>query len=263
MRFRGYTVTTPPYFEPVSLFELKESLKLCTTDTDEDNLLMGLIASARDFVEKYQRRAIVEQTLQMKLDTLCTPMLPVMPNLKSVSSITYLDTAGDSQTLSTDLYDVDTASVPGRITKAYAQTYPTTYPVESAATINYVAGYPKYTGAFVSTTTTSLVATFTDALPPRGVVYVINATGQYEAIGYRAAFNNSGTWTMTMPVALTYTYAIDDVVEVHAIPESTRQAIIAVATQMYEHPAMYSEISLSDNKTARMLLNAERVHEYY
>ena len=262
-RFRGYTETTPPKFEPVSLFEMKKTLRLCTTDTEEDSYIYGLLSAARQIVEQYQRRAIVQRNIAMTLDTLSDTIMPVLPNLVSVNSITYLDTAGDEQTLSSALYNVDTASVPGRITKAYAVAYPTTYTVESAVTVNYTAGYKKYAGTFNSATTTTLNVDFTDTIPTVGVVYLINAAGQYEAYGYRNAFNNAGVWTITLPTSLTYTYAEDDVVEVHAIPETSRQAIIAVASDMYEHPAMSAEVSLSKNKTAQMLLGVERVPEFY
>lgn len=262
-RFRGYETTVPPKFEPVSLFEFKKSLRLCTTDTDEDSYLSSLLFAARDAVERYQKRSIVQRTVKMTLDGLCDVILPVLPNLVSVSSITYLDTAGDEQTLSTDYYNVDTTSMVGRITKAYAVAYPSTYSVESAVTVNYVSGYKKYTGTFNSETDGSLSVDFSDTIPQTGVVYIVNATGQYEVFGYRNAFNNGGVWNLTIPTSLTYTFAEDNVVEVHAIPEVTRQAIIAIAGDLYEHPSMSSEVSLSKNKTARMLLESERVHEFY
>jgi len=262
-RFRGYAVVTPPAFEPVSLFEFKKALRLCTSDTDEDSYLSALLAGARMMVETYQRRAIVQQGIGMTLDYLLDTLLPVKPPLVSVESITYLDTAGDQQTLSSDLYRVDTTSLPGRVTKDYGQTYPSIYPVEAAVTVNYTAGYPKQAGTFDSWTTTSLVADFTGTIPATGVVYVINATGQREAYGYRGATNNGGIWTLTVPTAPTYSFSVDDVIEVHAIPETTRQAIIAIASDMYEHPAMSAEVSLSQNKTAQMLLGAELVPEFY
>lgn len=263
MRYSGISVTTPPKFEPVSLFELKQALKLCTSDTDEDALLSSLISAARVTVEAYQRRTIVQTSYKMNLDGWCDPILPIKPPLVSVSSVTYLDSAGDEQTLGTGLYNVDTASIPGRITKDYGDTYPTLYPVKDNVSVNYTAGYAKYAGTFDSWTTTSLVADFTGTIPQSGVVYIVNATGQYEVFGYRNAFNNSGVWTMTLPTSSTYSFSVDDVVEVYAIPEATRQAIIAIASDMYEHPGTQSEISLSQNKTAQMLLAVERVPEFY
>ncbi len=263
MRFRGYTIATQPVCEPVSLYEFKQALRLCVSDTDDDPLLTSLLVAARQTAEQYQRRAFIQQGVSMSLDCLPQVIQPVLPDLVSVESITYLDSAGDTQTLSSDLYDVDTLSLPGRITKAYGQTYPTTYAQESAVTVNYTAGYKKYTGAFNSHTTGTISVDFTSAIPTTGTVYLVNATGQWEAYSYRNAFNNSGVWTMTLPTSLAYTYAEDDVVMIFSIPDSTRLGIMSIASQMYEHPAMQSEVSLSNNRVASMLLNINRVPEFY
>jgi uncharacterized phiE125 gp8 family phage protein len=64
--------------------------------------------------------------------------LPYGP-LASVASIAYLDDNGDSQTLSTDVYSVDT--VGKRVCLKYDQVWPTTRDIENAVTITYVTGY--------------------------------------------------------------------------------------------------------------------------
>ena len=59
-----------------------------------------------------------------------------------MTSIQYVDDAGDTQTLSTSLYQVDTKSQPGRIIPAYGESWPTVRSdTLNAVTVNFVAGY--------------------------------------------------------------------------------------------------------------------------
>ncbi len=66
---------------------------------------------------------------------------PLRSPLSSVTSIGYVDSNGDSQTFSSDDYDVDTTSEPGRIALAYGEVWPTTRSDINAITLTYVAGY--------------------------------------------------------------------------------------------------------------------------
>jgi len=54
-------VTTAPASEPVSLAELKASLRI--TDTAQDSLLTQYIIDARDMAERFTGRKFIEQTL--------------------------------------------------------------------------------------------------------------------------------------------------------------------------------------------------------
>lgn len=63
------------------------------------------------------------------------------PTLQSVTSITYVDTDGATQTLPPSAYLVDSKSEPGRITPAYGLVWPTTRWQTGAVTIRFVAGY--------------------------------------------------------------------------------------------------------------------------
>jgi len=66
---------------------------------------------------------------------------PPLPPLQSVTSIKYLDTAGDEQTLDSAAYRVDIYSHPARITPAYGYTWPALRDVINAITIEFVTGY--------------------------------------------------------------------------------------------------------------------------
>ena len=63
------------------------------------------------------------------------------PPLISISSITYIDSDGVEQTLSSSLYRVGTKSSPGRVTPAHGEVWPTTRNVTEAVTITFLAGF--------------------------------------------------------------------------------------------------------------------------
>lgn len=60
-------VTTAPASEPVSLAELKLSLRI--TDTAQDTILTQYIVDARDMAERYTGRKFIEQTLTSYTDS--------------------------------------------------------------------------------------------------------------------------------------------------------------------------------------------------
>ena len=92
-------------------------------------------------------RSLVNTTWRVKLDEWpCDEdgdaeiELP-RPPLVSVSSITYLDTANTSQTLSSSHYTVDSHNEPGRIVPSYNSIWPEVLDHVNAITVTYVAGY--------------------------------------------------------------------------------------------------------------------------
>lgn len=134
--------TVEPTTEPVSLDEAKSQ---CRVDTSDDDIFItGLIAAARDYVEKTARRAFITQTWRLSLDEWpCGDEIELpKPPLVSVSSIIYKDTVGAQTTLSSSTYIVDTDSEPGRVKLAYGESWPsdTLYPANPIQ-ITYVAGY--------------------------------------------------------------------------------------------------------------------------
>lgn len=138
-------VTAPP-IEPVTLAELKAHAKI--EFSDDDALITSLGQAARETIEIATRRAIIEQQWDLKID--CFPgagkqFIP-RPPLRSIDSITYLDTAGASQTLAASIYTVvapsgDTAPR-GYFHIAPDQVWPTTQSTFNAVTIRFTAGYP-------------------------------------------------------------------------------------------------------------------------
>ena len=128
-----------PALEPVSISEAKAFLRI--TDSDQDTEVSGLISSAREYVEAALNRSLMTQTWVLRLRCFEEPIVLPNPPLISVSSITYLDIDGTSQTLSSSVYTVDTYREPSGIVLAYAQSWPSTRDQINAVTITYTAGY--------------------------------------------------------------------------------------------------------------------------
>lgn len=117
--------------------------KVPTRNTTGDVELSALIQTAREYAETVTRRALIEQSWTLTLDTFPagdTIEIP-RPPLISVESITYLDTAGASQTYAAANYSVDTTGLVGRIVLDYGLSWPSTQSARNAVTIAFTAGY--------------------------------------------------------------------------------------------------------------------------
>jgi uncharacterized phiE125 gp8 family phage protein len=132
-------LVTAPTSEPLTVEEVKLHLRL---DYDnEDSWVAAQITAARQYVEDMAGRQLVTATRKLILDYFtCSVELPRAP-LTAVTGITYVDADGVTQTLSTDVYTVDTDSVPGRVYLAYDQSWPDTRAEQKAVEITYTCGY--------------------------------------------------------------------------------------------------------------------------
>src|SRR3990167_7589456 len=108
----GLIRTAAPDQEPLSLDEAKQHLRV---DIDEhDELILSLVAAARQWAEDHTLRALVTQTWRLTLDYerpsfeadgRCTHRIVLpRPPLASVTSVTYVDLEGATQTLAVDQY---------------------------------------------------------------------------------------------------------------------------------------------------------------
>ena len=144
-------VTTAPTFEPVTLAEAKEAMNL--SHGRHDSLITGLIVAARRFVETTLRQTLPTTTYTLYLDRWPSKrrygestashgsiLLP-MPPAVSVTTVKYIDTDGNTATVSSSDYQVDTDSEPGRVKPAFDKTWPTTRGQFNAVTVQFVGGY--------------------------------------------------------------------------------------------------------------------------
>ncbi len=138
----GLTRTSNPANEPLSTAEAKSHLRVDTSD--EDTYIASLVAAAREEAERVSWRALITQTWRLTLDRFPTGDAAIVvprPPLQSVTSIQYVDENGDTQTVVSSAYDVDTNREPGRIVPAFGESWPSTRREAEAVTIVFVAGY--------------------------------------------------------------------------------------------------------------------------
>lgn len=139
----GNVVTiTPPSADLLTTDDLRRQRNLPLDYRGNETELQLYIDAAIYTAQRETRRQFLNATLALTMDCFPSSVLYVpRPPLVSVTSIAYIDTAGDSQTLATSVYEADTASDPGRIWLKDGQTWPDTQPGIGKVTITYVAGY--------------------------------------------------------------------------------------------------------------------------
>jgi len=137
------TITVQPTVEPVSIEEVRQQEGIDTSD--DDVTIHRAVIAARKAVAHELGRVLISTTFAYRLnvfpagDSLWLPSSPLI----SVTSVVYDDAAGDSQTLATTVYDVDTYATLGRIylKRETSQVWPGTQDKEYAVVVTYKAGY--------------------------------------------------------------------------------------------------------------------------
>lgn len=133
-------LVTGPAVEPISVSELKLQQRI--THATEDSLLSIYIAAARRKAEQLTRRAFITQTWRQRLDAFPSGEIKLLkPPVASITSVAYIDGAGDSQTLGSSLYTLDRHTMPGWLYPADGTTWPATDDVVNAVTITMVCGF--------------------------------------------------------------------------------------------------------------------------
>lgn len=141
-RLVGEKIITEPVKEPVTLHDLKSHLRI--DSSDEDTLIASLGRAARRYCEGYTSRSFINTVADFTFDGFPSGSCPIVIHrapLVSIASITYLDSAGDSQTWASSSYRVDLNSEPGRVEVAFGEAYPTTRGVVGEVTVRAIVGY--------------------------------------------------------------------------------------------------------------------------
>lgn len=139
----GLSLHTAPTLEPITLDEARKQCEV-THLTHHDAYLTTLILAARRLVELRLNRQLMTATWNLVLDRFpcgIDPILIPYAPLASITSITYLDSDGTSQTWSSASYRVTTTREPGRVVPVYGGSYPATRATTDAVTVRFVAGY--------------------------------------------------------------------------------------------------------------------------
>lgn len=106
MRPRSVSVQTPPIAEPVSLSEAREHLRLVPDQTDDDSLVLGLLATARRVVERRLGQTLTAtQYLATWTDGVAVADLPYGPLL--VNEDHELVVEVDGQAVDPETYEIE------------------------------------------------------------------------------------------------------------------------------------------------------------
>lgn len=148
MRFRSLTRTTPPAVEPVTLSEAKNHLRVdATTD---DAYIGSLIQAAREWVEAYLDRTLVDTQWTMRLDQFpddgTDPVeLPRPPMAKTAArtavSITYTLESGSTAAMSANEFRVDRDSTPPSVLPLYSSAWPVHRHDDNSVTVTWWGGF--------------------------------------------------------------------------------------------------------------------------
>jgi len=150
----AFVIDTYPTFDPVSLDEAKDYVRI--TASDEDTLITSLIRSATRWAEEYTGYRFCTQTWTYHMDTFPYRTSYVFnyagsgddfeviklpyPPLQSVTSVKYYNGSNVLTTLVEDTdYRVDINSKPGRVEPI--ESWPDTYDRLNAVQIKFVCGY--------------------------------------------------------------------------------------------------------------------------
>ncbi len=133
-----HAVTVAAASEPITTAEARTQTR---HDAGANDAALDLyIASARAHVEAYCGTPLVSRTVTVKCDSFDDfAAFPGVP-LQSVSSVSYVDAAGATQTLSTDVYEVRSDGLTASLTLKYGQSWPSIRD-GSRITVTAVVGY--------------------------------------------------------------------------------------------------------------------------
>lgn len=156
---RTVQLVTAPAAEPVTLAEAKAWAKIDASD--DDALLVALVAAARESAENYLRRSLISQTLRLTIDqapsgvedclgegvydlpsTILTGGLPKVIELpkgpvQSITSVTNYALDDTASVFASGSYSLNT----DRLVLGYGATWPSGLRATAACAILYVAGY--------------------------------------------------------------------------------------------------------------------------
>lgn len=135
-----------PIYEPVSLADMRDWLRLDSDNTSYDTAIRMLTRAMREQAETITGRCFIPRQLRANYarwgcsEYGATIELPVAP-LVRVDSVKYIDTDGVLQTLNASLYSTYYDREPACIVAAYGEVWPSLRFVPNAVQVTFIAGY--------------------------------------------------------------------------------------------------------------------------
>jgi uncharacterized phiE125 gp8 family phage protein len=140
-------LVSPPEFEPLSIVEAKQHLRIDDSDHDADVAMV--IPAARERAEEFCNRSFARQVRLLRADGFTEqvnghdkPLRLLMGPVVLVNSVKYDDVDGNEQTLSTSVYTV----AGGYLMPKRYQSWPALSGYPGCVRIEYITGFGPATG---------------------------------------------------------------------------------------------------------------------
>jgi uncharacterized phiE125 gp8 family phage protein len=171
-------VVTPPTSEPVTIAEAKAQLHIGASDDTHDSDLAALIAAAREEWERDTSVALITRTIEHRLPKfLSVVALSVRPVI-AISSITYIDQYGGSQTVDVANYYLDSDEV--RLKPTFQ--IPIVEERSEAVRITYTAGYGSDSRACPQMDRMAIKLSLANRFEDRDMISATGERNAYEAL---------------------------------------------------------------------------------
>ncbi|MFW0776210.1 MAG: head-tail connector protein [Rickettsiales bacterium] len=138
------TIASYPVAEPITIEEAKNHLNIDLEYSDEDNLIESYIVAARTYCEQYLGYPLVRTAFNWSFNSFESSEIEMpVGRAIAINSITYVDTAQSPnvQTLSTDVYALDSGVNPPVLYLKYGQSWPSVRGGRNDITVNFASGF--------------------------------------------------------------------------------------------------------------------------
>lgn len=146
-----------PDAEPLTLSEAKNHLRVDEAFTEDDGLIIGLIAACREYAEHLTQTRLISQKWRYVLDAFPGPSLTAVPagkpyslpahaillpkaGVTAVDTVDYYDLGGTWRTMPAADYIADLAGYPPRITPVFGKIWPIPMPQIGSVRVDFTIG---------------------------------------------------------------------------------------------------------------------------
>lgn len=135
----GLEEVAAPLAHVVTVEEAKRHLRVDIPD--EDHLIHSQIAASQAYVERYTGKILIDKTLRLSLP--CFPHVIELPSepVRSIESITYVDTSGEEQEFDISNCTLLKSRQPAAIVPSFGTCWPATRIHADSVKVTYRAGY--------------------------------------------------------------------------------------------------------------------------
>lgn len=138
------TISSYPTVEPVTLEEAKNHLNIDLEFADDDSTVELIITAARSYCEQYLGYPLIRTAFSWRFNSFGGSEIEMpVGRVISIDSITYIDTAQspNMQTLSSDVYSLDSGVNPPVLYLEYGQSWPSVRGARNDVTVMFTAGF--------------------------------------------------------------------------------------------------------------------------